>query len=74
MARKPMNLKRVQLDMPERVLERLLTLVDDTESMSLAEFIRDSLELREKLIRVRKEGKEIYAIDTKTGERERLLT
>jgi metal-responsive CopG/Arc/MetJ family transcriptional regulator len=74
MPRKLMNLKRVQIDMSEKALQRLEWIMEETDSMSLSEVIRDSLELREVLIKLRKEGKRVFAEDEKTGERAILLT
>ena len=73
MGRKPQNLKRVQIDMTEKSLARLDWLREATDSMSIAEVIRDAVELRETIVRLRLAGKKIIAEDEMTGEKSILV-
>jgi hypothetical protein len=54
------SLKRVQMDMPPRSLERLKALQEKTEAASYAEVVRNALQLYEALINEVDEGKTIY--------------
>jgi hypothetical protein len=55
------DLKRVQMDMPPRSLERLKALQVKTEAASYAEVVRNALQLYEALIEEVDAGKTIYA-------------
>jgi len=70
---KDRKLKRVQIDLTETAFARLERLREVTDSMSLTEVIRDSLELREAVVKLVQEGKEIFAEDPKTKQRDRLI-
>lgn len=73
MTRRPQSLKRVQIDMTEKAVARLEWLLEETDSMSIAEVIRDAVELREAIVLLRKAGKKIIAEDEKTGEKSVLV-
>ena len=73
MGRRSQNLKRIQLDITEKALTRLQWLQEETDSLSIAEVIRDSIDLREAIVRLRMEGKKIVAEDEKTGDRTLLI-
>ena len=45
-----MTLKRIQLDMPERAVERLQELKAKTEAISYAEVVRNALRLYEAVV------------------------
>jgi hydrogenase maturation factor HypE len=51
--------KRVQLDLPPRSLDRLMALRDKTEASSYAEVIRNALQLYEALIEEVDKGNEV---------------
>jgi hypothetical protein len=66
-------LKRLQIDLSEKAFARLEWLREETDAMSFTEVIRDALELREAVVKLMHEGKDIIAEDIETKERERLL-
>lgn len=55
------DLKRVQMDMPPKSLERLKRLQDITEAASYAEVVRNALQLYEALIEEVQGGAKIFA-------------
>ena len=55
-----MSVKRVQLDLPEKSLTRLLTLKEKTEAASYAEVIRNALRLYEALIEEAEAGNSFF--------------
>lgn len=55
------DLKRVQMDMPPKSLERLKRLQEKTEAASYAEVIRNALQLYEALIEEVESGAKIFA-------------
>jgi hypothetical protein len=55
------ELKRVQMDMPPKSLERLKRLQDVTEAASYAEVIRNALQLYEALVEEVGAGAKIFA-------------
>ena len=63
---------RVQIDMPKSAYERLEILRDATESVSIAEVIRDAIELREAVVHLLSNGYEIVAENEKTGAKKSL--
>jgi hypothetical protein len=73
MERKVKKTKRVQIDMSERAFARLEWLREATDSMTIAEVIRDAIEFREAVVRLANEGKEIFVEDGQTGKRIYLL-
>jgi Ribbon-helix-helix protein, copG family len=67
------NLRRLQIDLSEKAYARLEWLREETDAMSLTEVIREALLLREAVVRLRQEGKDIFAEDRRTKDRERLI-
>lgn len=55
------SVKRVQMDMPPKSVERLKRLQDVTEAASYAEVVRNALQLYEALIDEVEGGSHIYA-------------
>lgn len=66
-------MKRLQIDLSEAAMARLEWLKEQTDAMSLTEVVRKSLKLREAIIKLKMEGKELLVEDTTTGQRERLI-
>lgn len=54
---------RVQLEMPESSMNRLLWIKDETEATSYAEVVKNALQLYEAMIKDRKGGKEFLIKD-----------
>jgi hypothetical protein len=67
------KLRRVQLDLSERAFARLEWLKEETDAQSFTEVIRDALELREAVVKLAQEGKNVFAEDPETKLRYRLL-
>jgi len=67
------KLKRLQIDLSEKAFARLEWLREETDATSFTEVVRDALELREAVIKLMQEGKDIIAEDRETKERHRLL-
>jgi hypothetical protein len=55
------DLKRVQMDMPPKSLERLKRLQEVTEAASYAEVVRNALQLYEALIEEVEGGSKVFA-------------
>lgn len=72
---KPMTTKktRVQLELPEKSMERLKRLKDRTEAASYADVVKNAFLLMEHLVSLKDEGKTLTAVDKKTGVSEELL-
>lgn len=54
---------RVQLELPEKSMERLVTLKDKTEAASYAEVMKNALRLYESMISQYEGGKRLYLKD-----------
>lgn len=55
---------RVQLELPEKSMERLLALKDKTEAASYAEVIKNALRLYENMIYQHESGKQVLLKDS----------
>lgn len=64
---------RVQLELPEKSMERLKRLKDRTEAASYADVVKNAFLLMEHLVTLNDEGKTLTAVDKKTGATEDLL-
>lgn len=58
---------RVQLELPDRSMQRLISLKDKTESASYAEVIKNALRLYEDIILQYDNGNEFVVRNTKTN-------
>lgn len=58
---------RVQLELPDRSMQRLISLKDKTESASYAEVIKNALRLYEDIITQYDNGHEFVVRNTKTN-------
>ncbi|WGS87349.1 ribbon-helix-helix protein, CopG family [Methylomonas sp. UP202] len=56
---------RVQLELPEKSMERLLVLKEKTEATSYAEVVKNALRLYENMIEQYESGKQIFLKDDK---------
>lgn len=54
---------RVQLELPEKSMERLLSLRDKTEAASYAEVMKNALRLYESMVKQYEDGKRLYLKD-----------
>jgi hypothetical protein len=54
---------RVQLELPEKSMERLLSLREKTEAASYAEVMKNALRLYENMVNQYEDGKRIYLKD-----------
>jgi len=53
----------VQLELPEKSMERLLSLRDKTEAASYAEVMKNALRLYESMVKQYEDGKRLYLKD-----------
>jgi hypothetical protein len=64
MSTKEKSSTRVQLELPEKSMGRLLSLKDKTEAASYAEVIKNALRLYENMIQQHENGKQFFLKDT----------
>ena len=64
---KKLPLKRIQMDLPEKSLQRLQELKEKTEASSYADVMKSALRLYDALIREAEQGN-TFQVRTKTGE------
>lgn len=73
MRRPPRNLRKVQIDLSPKQITRLKWLVEQTDSLTMSEVVRDSIDFFAVLTLLTGQGKSINAIDPLTGEVEVLI-
>jgi hypothetical protein len=71
--KRPKQAKRIHIEVSDKALSRLEWLREETDAMSIAEVIRDAIELREMIVKLANEGHTLYAENQETGEKTRLL-
>ena len=64
------NIKRVQFDLPEKSMARLLTLKEKTEATSYAEVVKNALRLYEAVIEEAEAGNKFFVRGDAGTERE----
>jgi hypothetical protein len=64
MSKKDKVSTRVQLELPEKSMERLLSLKNKTEAASYAEVIKNALRLYENMINQHEDGKQFFLKDS----------